>query len=226
MTFTVNGLFAAALAGFLVACAFWFLSSRAYASTLVYCAQGGTAEKLNDGKFYYFVHEAEYVKLLLARANLVQREKANSEGYPASWARVDLMVSEDGEPHVIGGDRVEGAGDQPYVGWERLQQYFLMHGEIPAAEAWPHEADGCPTDKAALQQYWREQAQSQGGLTELLLLCSDSLSHWLNFALERNLRSEPDIQGTLVLTQAAVTKLESQLAPHREQLLAAGALAV
>lgn len=44
-----------------------------------------------------------------------------TETYPENWAKVTLMVSPDAkEIHAIGGDRVPGDGDMPYLGFERI----------------------------------------------------------------------------------------------------------
>ena len=49
-----------------------------------------------------------------------------SESYPSDWVKINLMVSPTGEFHAIGGDRIPGVGDQPYIGLERLNKNFLF----------------------------------------------------------------------------------------------------
>ncbi len=44
----------------------------------------------------------------------------NDEQYTTGWASVELLVSENGEIHVVSGDRYSGDGDQPYIGLERI----------------------------------------------------------------------------------------------------------
>jgi hypothetical protein len=44
-----------------------------------------------------------------------------NEGYPQDWVKVVLMVSPRGEIHAVGGDRAEGVGDMPYIGFERIK---------------------------------------------------------------------------------------------------------
>ena len=59
-------------------------------------------------------------------------QPAQSEGYPADWARVVLMVSPDGNQfHAIGGDREPGEGDTAYIGRERLISH--INNTTPAA---------------------------------------------------------------------------------------------
>ena len=43
------------------------------------------------------------------------------EGYPKGWVRVTLAVSPGAkEIHALGGDREDGDGDTPYIGYERI----------------------------------------------------------------------------------------------------------
>ena len=60
--------------------------------------------------------------LLIAPANEpIYAATDCSEAYPNDWVRLSLMVGPSGEMHAIGGDRVPGDGDTPYVGLERLK---------------------------------------------------------------------------------------------------------
>lgn len=44
------------------------------------------------------------------------------EALPANGAKVVLLVQENGDLTAIGGDRVPGEGDTPYIGLERLMK--------------------------------------------------------------------------------------------------------
>jgi len=53
--------------------------------------------------------------------------KKNTEKYPDNWVHLDLMINEDTkEIHVVGGDRKNGEGDQPYIGMELLKKWEII----------------------------------------------------------------------------------------------------
>jgi hypothetical protein len=52
---------------------------------------------------------------------------SSHEGYPEGWVRVVLMINpETAEIHAIGGDREEGEGDTPYIGYEILKRWLKI----------------------------------------------------------------------------------------------------
>lgn len=53
-------------AGMLAATVMGGIAAVAYRRTLLACAQNGTPERLDDGKFYYLVEESRYSELWLA----------------------------------------------------------------------------------------------------------------------------------------------------------------
>lgn len=47
------------------------------------------------------------------------------EKYPEGFVSLNLMINPiTGEIHVVGGDREEGEGDQPYIGMKFLKSLF------------------------------------------------------------------------------------------------------
>lgn len=46
-----------------------------------------------------------------------------NEKYPENWVSLNLMVNKDnGEFHVVSGDKLPGEGDTPYIGLEVLNK--------------------------------------------------------------------------------------------------------
>ena len=49
------------------------------------------------------------------------------EKYTDEWVRVELMINpHTAEIHAISGDREEGDGDQPYIGYEILKRWLKV----------------------------------------------------------------------------------------------------
>ncbi len=86
------------------------------------------AEKDNFGESYIITSDNRDVDSFIEVGDLVAIDtlpvcatKSTDEQYPDDWARVDLMVSPDGEMHAIGGEREHPNCDSAYVGLERIQ---------------------------------------------------------------------------------------------------------
>jgi hypothetical protein len=163
------------------------LALLSYKRVLVRCAEGGSAERLLNGKFYYLVEEGEFVNLSLTQLN---RSGRIAERYPKDWVRLDLIVAPDGQYHAIGGDREMGTGDTPYVGLERInQRLFVTRHDVPAEDQWPYEADGCPTEKEALQAAWRELTEKLEWYEDVLMnavACLGEVQEQCNQAQDKN----------------------------------------
>jgi hypothetical protein len=57
------------------------------------------------------------------------------EGYPKDWVRVTLAVSPSAkEIYALDGDREEGDGDTPYIGYERILNRLQSNAESEASQ--------------------------------------------------------------------------------------------
>ena len=69
------------------------------------------------------------VEIAQAQSSTVHEDGSlQGEGYSKGWARAVLMVSPDGQTiHCVGGDRVPGDGDRPYIGYERIKKRLAQN---------------------------------------------------------------------------------------------------